>query len=110
MEKSDMNRAVYVALVPSSLKNKKLTAFFYDKDKKMFKRVHFGQYGASDYTEHKSTERRDLYDNRHMKREDWNNFMSAGSLAKYILWNLPTKEESFKDYLKRFGLKKYSPP
>jgi len=31
--------------------------------------------------------------------------MSAGTLAKYVLWNLPTIKASIADYVKKFKLK-----
>jgi hypothetical protein len=30
--------------------------------------------------------------------------MTAGALSRWILWNEPTLEDSFKDYLQRFDL------
>jgi len=41
---------------------------------------------------------------RHRKRENWNNYMSAGSLSRYILWNKPTLKASIADYKKKFNL------
>jgi hypothetical protein len=86
--------------------NKKMMAVFYDgygSDKKI-KTVHFGQYGASDYTIHRDDERKQLYLDRHKKNENWNDPMTAGSLSRYILWNKPTLEASIRDYKKRFNL------
>ena len=52
----------------------------------------------------KNKTRKRRYMSRHKKRENWNNYMSAGSLSRYILWNKPTLEASIKDYKKRFKL------
>jgi len=97
----------YVDIKKSTNQNKKLMAIFYNKDKQKIKTVHFGQFGASDYTQHKSIERRNLYDNRHKKNEDWDNPQTAGALAKWILWGEPTLSASINNFLKKFNLKKY---
>lgn len=82
---------------------KKLKAVFYDGDKKI-KTVHFGQKNASDYTIHKDKERKQRYLDRHRENEDWGDYMSAGSLSRYILWNKETLSESIDDYRRRFKL------
>ena len=82
---------------------KKLKAVFYDGDKKI-KTVHFGQKNASDYTIHKDKERKQRYLDRHRENEDWADYMSAGSLSRYILWNKETLSESIDDYRRRFKL------
>jgi hypothetical protein len=54
--------------------------------------VHFGAEGYSDYTKHRDKERRERYIKRHKKNEDWSrsNLMSAGFLARHVLWEEPT--------------------
>ena len=37
------------------------------------KTVSFGQKGASDFTKHKNTDRKERYIDRHKAREDWTN-------------------------------------
>lgn len=93
-----------VEIKPSTNPKKKYMAIFYDGDKKK-KTTHFGAKGMSDYTKHKDNDRKKLYLERHQKRENWNNYMSAGSLSRYILWNKPTLRASISDYKKRFNLK-----
>jgi hypothetical protein len=66
------------------------------------KHTDFGAIGYEDYTDHKDPERKERYLNRHRKNEDWQNPYSAGALSRWILWNLPTIEASFKDYKHRF--------
>ena len=78
-------------------------AVFY-KDGKKIKTTHFGAAGMSDYTKHKDSNRKKRYMTRHRKRENWNNYMSAGSLSRYILWNKPTLKASIADYKKKFNL------
>jgi len=94
-----------VVIKKSDKKGKKLVAIFTDKDKKFKKTIHFGAEGMSDYTIHKDPKRKERYIKRHMKRENWNVPMNAGSLSRWILWNEPTLSGSIKDYKKRFKLK-----
>ena len=93
---------MFVSITPSKKEGKKYTAIFYDDNKKKVKTTHFGSAGMSDYTIHKDPERKQRYLDRHRARENWNKFMSAGSLSRYILWNKPTINESIKDYVKKF--------
>ena len=98
-----------VYLSASTQPKKKMTAIFY-RDGKKVKTRHFGQAGASDFTKNKDPERKKRYDDRHRKRENWNDPMSAGALSKYILWNKTSKEASIRDYLRRFKLKRIRNP
>lgn len=72
--------------------------------------THFGSKGMMDYTKYSKQDKelakkkKDAYIARHKVNENWNDPMSAGSLAKHILWNLPTIEASIADYKKRFNL------
>jgi len=100
-----MNKYMYVKIENSTSKNKKLKAIFYDKDKKKIRSIQFGAKGYSDYTIHKDDERKKRYINRHKKNENWNDPMTAASLSRWILWNLPTLQASINDYKKRFNLK-----
>jgi len=97
---------VYVELKKATTQGKKYTAIFYDNDRRKIKTTHFGS-DMSNYTIHKDDERKQRYLARHRANEQWNDYMSAGSLAKHILWSKPTISESYNDYLKKFGLKKY---
>tara|TARA_R100000951_G_scaffold39063_1_gene32950 strand:+ start:8111 stop:8401 length:291 start_codon:yes stop_codon:yes gene_type:complete len=89
----------------SNIEGKKYTALFYDDNNKKIKTVHFGSSGMSDYTKNKDDERKKRYLQRHRARENWNDYKSAGSLSRYILWNKKTLKESIIDYKKRFNLK-----
>ena len=93
-----------VVLKPSTRKIKKYMAIFFDKNGKKVKTTHFGQRNASDYTKHKNDDRKNLYLKRHRKRENWEDYKSAGSLSRYILWNHKSLEKSFADYKNRFNL------
>ncbi len=95
---------VKMVIEKGTAKNKKLKAIFYDGDKKL-RTVQFGSKGMSDFTIHKDKERKQRYLDRHRKRENWNDPMTAGALSRWILWNKPTLEASIKDFKKRFKLK-----
>lgn len=95
-------------------KKKLMAVFFEDKDgkHKKTKTIHFGSAPNKDYTiyykedgKKVANERKSLYYARHMKREDWTKPMTAGTLAKYLLWSKPTIKASIKDYVKKFNLK-----
>ncbi len=95
-----------VVFEPAKNKTSKLTAIFTMPDGKT-KRVNFGAKGMKDFTLHDKSvrdERKRLYDIRHKKREDWLNPYSAGALSKFILWNLPTRSASIRDFKKRFNM------
>lgn len=92
-----------VEIKPSKLKTKKFTAIFYDGKKKV-KTTHFGAKGYSDFTIHNDPKRKKLYIDRHRKREDFENFMTAGSLSRYILWEKKDLKKSIDFYKKRFNL------
>ena len=68
------------------------------------KTVSFGEKGASDFTKHKNTYRKERYIDRHKKNEDWNKSgaKAAGFYSKHVLWNKPTLKESVDDINKRF--------
>ena len=94
----------YVDIKKSSRANKKYMAIFYDHNKKKVKTVHFGAIGYQDYTQHKDEFRKARYLNRH-SNENWNDYMTAGSLARYVLWEKPSLEEGINFFMKKFGLK-----
>lgn len=77
---------------------KKFSAVFFDKEGKKLKTVRFGQFGASDYTQHKDPGRMKRYVDRHEKREDWTRAgkYTPGFWSKHLLWSKP----SFTDALK----------
>ena len=70
------------------------------------KTTHFGDNRYRDYTTHKDDTRKQAYINRHQK-EDWNDYMSAGSLSRYILWEYKDFDKAVREYMKKFNLKQY---
>ncbi len=93
-----------VTISDSTNPKKSLMAIFTDADGKKVKTTHFGLKGGSTFIDHKDETKKKNYLARHKVRENWNDYMSAGSLARYILWNEPTLTESIKSYKKRFNL------
>jgi len=66
--------------------------------------VHFGFEGGSAYPDHKNPVTKRNYLARHIVNEDWDDFMSAGALSRWILWNKTTIRESIADFKRRFKL------
>lgn len=92
-----------VVIKKSTKPEKKYMAILSSKDKRT-KTIHFGSAGMSDFTKHRDEARKKRYLDRHRKRENWNDYMTAGALSRWILWNLPTLKGSIDDYKKRFKL------
>ena len=94
-----------VTIKPSKAKGKKYTAVFFNEKGDKVKTTNFGAKGYTDYIQSRDKERRKRYLQRH-KNENWNDYMSAGSLSRWILWG---KSEALKtnisNYKKRFNLK-----
>ena len=99
---------VYVQLKKATTQGKKYTAVFYNNSREKIATTSFGATGYEDYTTHGDEERKRLYLERHKSgNENWADYKSAGSLARYILWSKPSVSASYNAYLKTFGLKKY---
>ena len=81
-----------IVISPSDKANKRFEARIDGK-----KSIHFGQAGASDFTIHKYPERKNRYLDRHSKNEDWNNPLTSGFWARWILWNKETLADSIRD-------------
>ena len=87
----------------SSKDDKKMTAEFYDKDKKV-KTTHFGSANGSSFIDHKDEKKKDAWIARHKVRGNFNDPTSASSLSKHILWNKKSVKESIADYKSKFNL------
>ena len=94
-----------VSFQKSPIKGKKFRAVFFDAQHNRITHTDFGASGMSDYTKHKDPERKERYLDRHRKNEDWDDFTTAGSLSRWVLWNLPSLAKSKKDYARRFNLR-----
>ncbi len=93
-----------VKFAKSDRDGKKMKAVFYDDNKKV-KTTHFGLDTGSTYIDHKDEDKKKAYIARHSKNnENWNDYQSAGSLSRYILWNKTSLKDSINDYKKKFNL------
>jgi len=86
-----------ISLKKSSRKDKKFMVTIDNK-----KTIHFGASGYSDFTKHKDKKRKDAYDARHKKLENWKDPLTAGFWAKWVLWNKPTIAKSVKNITNSF--------
>ena len=70
------------------------------------KTVHFGQYGASDYTKHMNYERMQRYIDRHRRpgRENWtiSGVGTAGFWSRWLLWSEPSFQGAIERIMKEF--------
>lgn len=88
----------------SNIRNKKMTAVFYDGNKKV-KTTHFGDSNGSSFIDHKDEQKKEAWIARHKVRGTFDDPMSASSLSRFVLWNKPTLTASIKDYKTRFNFK-----
>jgi hypothetical protein len=86
---------------------KKYKMIFYDMMRKKIKSVSFGAVGYEDFTTRGDLQRKMNYLQRHENNENWNDPMTAGSLSRFILWNLKSVSASYKDFRNRFGFQLY---
>jgi hypothetical protein len=86
-----------VIIKRSDTKGKKFDAVINDK-----KVIHFGQAGASDFTQHKNQDRKNNYIQRHKKNEQWNNPLTAGFYSRWITWEKPTLKEAVSNVNRKF--------
>ena len=98
-----MTEPLFVRIHRSTRAGKKLVAIFSLANGRT-RTVHFGAAGASDFTQHRDPVHKQRYLARHAPREHWDHPMTAGALARWILWNKETLRESVADYLRRFDL------
>ena len=92
-----------VVISNSDNKDKRMKAVFYDKDKKV-RTTHFGLKGGSTFIDHKDEKKKRAWIARHEVRGKFNDYMTASSLSRYILWNKSTLSASIADYKKKFSL------
>ena len=103
-------------IIPSKRKNKKYVAYFKIDDKREVA-THFGSKGMRDYVQIndpkskffikdiKEREKvKQAYIRRHAKREDWNKFMTAGALSRWILWSVPNIAGAIRNYRAKFKI------
>ena len=96
---------IKVVIKKSTNPKKKLTAVFYKHEGgPKIKTTHFGSAGMDDFTKTRDEAQKKRYISRHRKRENWQDYMSAGALSRWILWDKPTRSGSIKAYKNRFNL------
>lgn len=96
-----------LSVKPLKYGNKKFVAEFEitkPNGKKTKRSTKFGAKGMSDYTKHKTEERRNNYIKRHKKDLRTNDPTRAGYLSMYILWNKKTFKASLADYKRRLNI------
>ena len=100
---------VFMKIEKATAKNKKYKAIFshmVDEKMKVIKTTSFGSKGMDDYTITGDKDQRTRYINRHKKNENWNDYMSAGALSRFILWGDSTNiNTNIKKYKSKFKLK-----
>lgn len=91
-------------LVKSPKSEKKWRGIFTDAEGKET-HTDFGFSAMEDYTQHKNPTRKRLYLLRHRARENWNDYRSAGSLSRHLLWGESTDlETNVRKFKRRFNL------
>ena len=95
-------------VIPSTKKDKKLMAVFYNSKTKKENTIHFGAKGMDDYTITKNKEQRERYRKRHkkdMETEKNKKGLGAGALALEILWGNSTNlRTNIREYKKKYNL------
>ena len=99
-----MAKPIKVVIKKSTKPEKKLMAIF-TMDNGRTRTTHFGASGMADYTKTRDKEQKQRYLKRHRRNENWNAPMTAGALARWVLWNKETRGASISDYKRRFNLK-----
>jgi Family of unknown function (DUF5754) len=103
-----MNNIIeYVIFRKSDRPDKRLKAIFLDKDKNKVHTTHFGLKNGKTYIDHQDNDKRLAYLARHRPREDWSNFITSGSLSRYVLWSHTSLDKAKRYYAVKFGLKLY---
>ena len=108
MSRRSRGKVKLLSIKKSPIKGKKLRASFSTNGKT--KTVDFGASGYGDYIRYNkknktiAENKKRSYIARHKVRENFSNFMSPGSLSRYILWGKPSLKSSIADYKRRFNL------
>ena len=94
IKKSTRDDKRYQANFTDSNGSKSTTHFGYAKGNKT----------GSTFIDHKNEKTKSAWIARHTVRGNFNNFKSASSLAKHILWNKTSLTASIQDYKRKFNL------
>jgi hypothetical protein len=86
---------------------KKYKIIFYDMMRKKIKSTSFGAVGYNDFTITGDLQAKMSYIARHKTSENWNDPMTSGACARWILWNKTTLSASYKDFRNKFKYELY---
>lgn len=89
-----------LTIKPSTRAGKRYEATFINGDRII--KTHFGLAGGQTYIDHHDAILKRNYIRRHVVLEDWTDPTKAGTLARFLLWNKKTLQESIADYKMRF--------
>lgn len=88
----------------SQRQGKRFVAVFVENDEIKYT-THFGSANGATFIDHGDITKRSNYLKRHSALgESWDDYKSAGSLARWILWNTNDVETNIKLFKKRFKL------
>lgn len=87
-----------LTLYPSKVKGKRYTIYV-PRGNRVVK-IDFGSSDHDNYTIHKDSERKRLYQIRH-KNDHINDPYSAGFWSWWVLWNKPSLQDSLKDAISK---------
>ena len=98
--------AIKSVVIKKSEQPKKRYMAIFTRENGRTKTINFGSKGANTFVDGAGDKVKSAWEARHKVREDWNNPITAGSLAKHILWgdsdNISKNVVAFK---KKFNLK-----
>jgi hypothetical protein len=95
----------FISLKEANDNKHKYIVTLLNKDTGREKTIRFGEFGMSDFTQHKDDQRKNNYIARHEVRENWSDPSTRGFWSKNILWNRSSISASLKDTINRFKLK-----
>lgn len=64
-------------------------------------KIKFGSKGSNTFIDGADEKTKENYIKRHQPREDWTK-INAGSLSRYLLWNLPNLKDAIAYFKKKF--------
>ena len=97
----------FVKIKKSDIQGKRYTAIFYNEKREQEKTTHFGHDKGSTFIDHKNTQTKNAWVDRHKVRGTFDIPTSASALAYYLLWTETTLNGGLQNYLRRFKLSKY---
>jgi hypothetical protein len=87
----------------SQRQDKRFVAVFVENDEIKYT-THFGSANGATFIDHGDITKRSNYLKRHAVNEDWDDYKSAGSLARWILWNTDDIYKNIELFKSKFNL------